>query len=116
MDLRYVPARSCPPNISRTKYGQGVGARMRRYLQLILAITLLTIFGTLMGWAQIPARTSVQVRITENLSSETATVGQQFRGVLAVPITANGRTVFPKDAAITGEVVKIERSGRLSTP
>jgi len=78
---------------------------MRRYLKLTLAITLLTIFGTLMGWAQIPAGTSVQVRITEKLSSETATIGQQFHGVLAAPITANGRTVFPKGAAITGEVV-----------
>ena len=89
---------------------------MRRYLKLTPAITLLTIFGTLMGWAQIPAGTSVQVRITEKLSSETATVGQQFHGVLAAPITANSRTVLPKGAAVTGEVVNIERSGRLSTP
>jgi hypothetical protein len=89
---------------------------MRRHLKLTRAITLLTIFGTLMGWAQIPADTAVQVRITEKLSSETANVGQQFHGVLAAPITANGRTVFPKGAAVAGEVVNIERSGRLSTP
>lgn len=69
-----------------------------------------------MGWAQIPVGTSVQVRITEKLSSETANVGQQFHGVLAAPITANRRTVFPKGTAVTGEVVNIERSGRLSTP
>jgi hypothetical protein len=93
---------------------------MQRCSRPVLAIALLLLFGTAATLAQsgsaIPAGTSVQVRITEKLSSETANVGQQFHGVLAAPITANGRTVFPKGAAVTGEVVNIERSGRLSTP
>src|SRR5947207_14794880 len=65
---------------------------------------------------KIPAGTSVQVRIDEKLSSETANVGQVFHGSLAAPVVANGRTLFPKGAIVTGEVVNVERSGRLSTP
>jgi outer membrane lipoprotein SlyB len=65
---------------------------------------------------RIPVGTSVQVRITEKLSSETANVGDVFHGSLAVPVVANGRTLFPKGAIVTGEVVNVERSGRLSTP
>ena len=65
---------------------------------------------------KIPAGTSVQVRIDENLSSETANVGQIFHGSLAAKVVANGRTLFPRGAIVTGEVVNVERSGRLSRP
>lgn len=86
----------------------------------VLAIALLVLAATAVTWGQsggaIPAGTSVQVRVTEKLSSETANVGQQFHGVLAAPITAHGRTLFAKGSAVTGEVTNIERSGRLSTP
>jgi len=67
-------------------------------------------------YARIPAGTAVQVRIVEKLSSETANVGQVFHGTLAAPVVANGRMLFPKGAQVTGEVVNVERSGRLSTP
>src|SRR6266576_1471200 len=66
--------------------------------------------------AKIPPGTSVQVRITEALSSETASIGQVFHGSLAAPVVVNGRALFPKGANVTGEVVNVERSGRLSTP
>jgi hypothetical protein len=67
-------------------------------------------------YASIPAGTAVQVRIVEKLSSETANVGQVFHGTLAAPLVANGRMLFPKGAQVSGEVVNVERSGRLSTP
>ena len=92
---------------------------MNSYFRSTFAIALCAMLGT---WAmaaanvKIPAGTSVQVRITEKLSSETANVGDVFHGSLAVPVVANGRTLFPKGAIVTGEVVNVERSGRLSTP
>src|SRR6476661_3664968 len=93
---------------------------MNRYSRSILAIALWAMVGVLPVMAavnaKIPAGTSVQVRIDEKLSSETATVGQVFHGSLAAPVVANGRTLFPKGALVTGEVVNVERSGRLSTP
>src|SRR6266581_4874104 len=93
---------------------------MKGYFRPTLALALLALLVTLAAMAEvnakIPAGTSVQVRITETLSSETASVGQVFHGSLAAPVVANGRTLFPKGANVTGEVVNVERSGRLSTP
>lgn len=56
------------------------------------------------------------MRVTEKLSSETARVGQPFHGTLAAPVVVNGRTMFPQGAAVTGQVVHVKRSGRLSSP
>jgi len=93
---------------------------MAEYFGQKLAMSFLMILATAMATAQvsagIPAGTSVQVRIIEKLSSETANVGQVFHGTLAAPVVANGRMLFPKGAQVTGEVVNVERSGRLSTP
>ena len=93
---------------------------MNGYFRPTLAIALWALLGTSAAMAavnvRIPVGTSVQVRITEKLSSETANVGDVFHGSLAVPVVANGRTLFPKGAIVIGEVVNVERSGRLSTP
>jgi hypothetical protein len=56
------------------------------------------------------------VRMIEMLSSETANVGDRFHGTLVAPVVVNGRTLFSKGADVTGEVVNVERSGRLSNP
>src|SRR6202158_3869189 len=93
---------------------------MKGYFRPTLALALLAVLVTLAAMAEVNARipvgTSVQVRITEKLSSETANVGEVFHGSLATAVVANGRTLFPKGANVTGEVVNVERSGRLSTP
>jgi hypothetical protein len=92
---------------------------MNSYFRSTFAIALWAMLGTLAVAApnvKIPAGTSVQVRITEKLSSETASVGEVFHGSLATAVVANGRTLFPMGANVTGEVVNVERSGRLSTP
>jgi hypothetical protein len=68
------------------------------------------------GSPVIPAGLQVQVRITENLSSATAKEGQAFHGTLAAPIVVNGRTLYPKGANVTGQVVAAHPSGRLSDP
>ena len=92
---------------------------MNSYFRSTFAVALCAMLGT---WAMaaanvnIPAGASVQVRITDKLSSETANVGEVFHGSLAAPVVANGRTLFPKGAIVTGEVVNVERSGRLSRP
>jgi hypothetical protein len=93
---------------------------MTGYFRRKLAMSFLMILATSIAmaevYARIPAGTAVQVRIVEKLSSETANVGQVFHGTLAAPVVANGRMLFPKGAQVTGEVVNVERSGRLSTP
>src|SRR5579859_4353981 len=62
----------------------------------------------------LPADTPISVRINENLSSETAQAGDEFSGVLTQPVVANGATAFPRGATITGQIMSVKKSGRLS--
>jgi outer membrane lipoprotein SlyB len=94
---------------------------MARFLKhyFTMALVLLAVTsGARAGevYARIPAGTQLQVRMIERLSSETANVGDRFHGTLAAPVVVNGRTLFVKGADVTGEVVNVERSGRLSNP
>lgn len=66
--------------------------------------------------ATIPSGTRVTVRITENLSSGKTKVGQVFHGSLTAPILANGRVIYAKGAPVTGNVIAVHPSGRLSDP
>jgi len=66
--------------------------------------------------ANMPAGARITVRVTDKLSSETSHVGDRFHGTLAAPVAVNGRTMFPQGAAVTGQVVHVKSSGRLSSP
>src|SRR5207244_11089577 len=67
-------------------------------------------------YSNVPASTSLQVRIIDKLSTETANVGDSFQGTLAAPVVVNGKTLFSKGTDVSGEVLSVERSGRFSTP
>src|SRR3954463_16213357 len=69
---------------------------------LVMMLTLVAVASA--GHANIPAGTNLQVRISEKLTSETANVGDHFHGALTAPVVANGRTLFPRGAEVTGEV------------
>jgi hypothetical protein len=81
---------------------------------LLLAVSSFAIAGD--AYTKLPAGTELHVRMIDRLSSENANVGDQFRGTLAAPVVVNHRILFSKDADVTGEVVNVERSGRLSNP
>lgn len=66
--------------------------------------------------ANIPAGASLSVRVTEKLSSETSHLGDPFHGTLTAPVVVNGRTMFPQGAEVSGQVVHVKSSGRLSAP
>lgn len=88
---------------------------MKRTFPAISALLSILISASASA-ATIPAGTQLPVRITENLSSENARVGQVFHGTLEAPITANGHIVYPKGSQVTGKVVAVHPSGRLSDP
>jgi hypothetical protein len=91
--------------------------RLRNQLFVILFLAA-ALAGSAMAaaHANIPAGTRLSVRVTEKLSSETSRVGQPFHGTLASPVVVNGRTMLPQGAPVTGQVVHVKRSGRLSSP
>jgi hypothetical protein len=64
----------------------------------------------------IPDGTQVPVRFIDNLTSETANQGDTFRATLEQAIVTDGRTLYPKGADVTGQIVRAHRSGRLSDP
>jgi len=88
-----------------------------------MMLVVLALFSLPLCWAapksstvSVPAGTPVHVRITDELSSETAQPGDTFRGVLENPIEVNGKTVYPRGSAVTGRVRAVVTSGRLSRP
>lgn len=92
---------------------------MKRYLPFLVVFAVAALS---LGWADskkvttIPAGSLVHVRITENLSSETAQPGDPFHGVLENPLEADGKVVYPRGSAVTGRVRAVKTSGRLSRP
>ncbi len=64
----------------------------------------------------IPQGTPIQIRMIDSLSSANAKAGQTFRASLEQPIMVNGRTLYPRGADVTGQVIRAHSSGRLSDP
>ena len=63
----------------------------------------------------IPSGTSLAVRVSDSLSSESTPEGSQFTGTLAAALTtSDGRVIFPRGSNITGRVTAAKPSGRLS--
>jgi hypothetical protein len=89
---------------------------MKRALQAIPIICAILFLLSSAVAGTIPPGTQLPVRITENLSSAHATPGQAFHGSLETAVMANGRVLFPKGAQVTGKVVAVHPSGRLSDP
>jgi hypothetical protein len=65
---------------------------------------------------EIPAGTTIQVRMIDKLSSEQNQVGDTFHGTLDEPIEVNGREIYPKGADVIGRVTDVHATGRLSEP
>ena len=87
------------------------------FLLSTVILTVLTLFAAAQQHSLvIPAGTEISVRISENLSSETARAGDLFHGNLVEPIVINGHTAFPAGSQVTGTVLAAHRSGRLSDP
>ncbi|MDP9268688.1 MAG: hypothetical protein M3P27_10260, partial [Acidobacteriota bacterium] len=88
-----------------------------------LAVTILLLTLPFIAQAQrrsrtvtIPAGTQISVRMTDSLSSDSTQPGQEFRGSLAYPLVIDGTEVLPRGADVTGRVVSVYKSGRLSDP
>ncbi len=65
---------------------------------------------------EVPPGTVVKVRMIDNLNSNTSQIGDTFHGTLEEAIEVNGKELYPKGADVSGHVVDVHRSGRLSEP
>ncbi len=61
---------------------------------------------------QIPADTTIQARIDQNLSTKRSHTGEQFHATLDAPLVIDGQEVIAKGAAMQGTVIMCKASGR----
>jgi hypothetical protein len=62
----------------------------------------------------IPAGTGLTIRLTEELNSEKAQVGDIFHGSISTPVTIDNETVIPTSADVEGRVVEVKSAGRFA--
>jgi len=73
-------------------------------------------FKTQEGSAFIPAGTTLNVRMIDELDTSKTQPGDSFRASLDRPVVVDGRTVASKDALVRGRVTEVVSSGRLKRP
>jgi hypothetical protein len=61
---------------------------------------------------ELPAGTSIRVRLDQDLSSQTSHAGQTFSATVADDVTANGTVVIPRDSRADGTVVDAKPLGK----
>ena len=62
----------------------------------------------------LPSGTQLSIRLTDELSSEKAQVGDVFHGSISAPITVDEQTVIPTTADVEGRVVDVKSAGRFA--
>lgn len=62
---------------------------------------------------QVPAGTTLEVRVDQALSTERNREGDKFRATLEAPVAIGGREVLPRGARASGHVTTSRPSGRL---
>jgi len=60
----------------------------------------------------VPDGTQLSIRVNDNISSETAQVGDTFSGVLDSPIQVDGRIAVPAHSDVRGRVVDVASAGK----
>jgi hypothetical protein len=60
----------------------------------------------------VPAGTTLAIRLNDQLSSETAQVGDVFHGSISTPVSVEGQVVIPTTADVEGRVVDVKSAGR----
>ncbi|MDQ1708107.1 MAG: hypothetical protein QOJ88_1318 [Pyrinomonadaceae bacterium] len=63
---------------------------------------------------QVSAGQLIRVRLNQNITSETARIGDQFTTTVQVPVYASGIEVIPAGSEIMGRVTSVQRASRKS--
>jgi len=85
-------------------------------LFFIIGISAGQTHGPRAPFPNVPSGTLIRASMVDSLSSGTAREGETFQASLEDPITLKGQVVFPRGSQVTGSVVAVHPSGRLSDP
>jgi len=83
---------------------------------IVLILVALSSFALAQKAPEIPSGTTIKIRMIDRLTSAEARVGDNFRASLEEPIMVNDKELYPRGADVTGRVVDVHQSGRLSEP
>jgi hypothetical protein len=62
----------------------------------------------------VPTGTQLSIRLTDEVNSEKAQVGDIFHGSISAPITVDEQTIIPTTADVEGRVVDVKSAGRFA--
>ena len=62
---------------------------------------------------QVPAGTSLNVRLTQGIDVDASQAGQTFKAIVDDPVMMNGAIVIPRGATATLQAAKVEQSGKM---
>src|SRR5438105_2348775 len=85
-------------------------------LFFFISIGLAQTHGASAALPAIPGGTLIRASMVDHVSSETARVGETFQASLEDAITVSGQVIFPRGSEVTGSIVAVHPSGRLSDP
>jgi hypothetical protein len=86
------------------------------FLTALILIVFVSTFTFAQKAPEIPTGTTIKVRTIDRLSSADARIGDNFHATLEEPIMVNDKELYPRGADVTGRVVDVHPSGRLSEP
>ena len=86
----------------------------RRTRQPRLTRQTRSVRNTAPAYYTVPASQVIQVRMNEQISSESARIGDRFTTTVMVPIYSGGVEVIPAGSLITGRVTNVKRAQRKS--
>ena len=90
--------------------------KYRFHALLVVSLVILSSFVFAQKAPEIPSGTTIKIRMIDRLTSAEARTGDTFRATLEEPITVNDKELYPRGADVTGRVVDVHTSGRLSEP
>jgi len=62
---------------------------------------------------EIPARSTISVRLNEEINSDNLSVGQILEGSVATAVVENGHVIIPQDSPAQLKVLEIDKSGKI---
>jgi len=62
----------------------------------------------------IPAGTQLSIRLSDEVNSEKANIGDVFHGSVSAPVSINDEMVIPTSADVEGRVVEVKSAGRFA--
>ena len=90
--------------------------KYRFHALLVVSLVILSSFVFAQKAPEIPSGTTIKIRMIDRLTSVEARTGDTFRATLEEPITVNDKELYPRGADVTGRVVDVHTSRRLSEP